>query len=268
MTGSLHLHDAATRPLGPLGVLQEVQADAQLSGRNIEIRNVTARAGGQPVTLTGRVELPVRSPPRFDLALRGENLPLVRQTGLLLRADLDLKLVTRANDETAVTGAVRLRDSMFLSDVRALIPKGGGGGPSRRPPFFSIETPPLNAWRLDVDVRGDEFLRLRSTVFAGVASARFKLGGTLSEPRAIGEAVVDSGQVLLPFATFRVEQGTVRLTEADPYSLDLFLSGTSRLRFTHGSDRHRRRAGGDVFVEPALGCEAGVADGHCGRTPS
>lgn len=228
MTGALKLVDAVTRPLGPLGVLQEVQADAQLVGRHIEIKSVTARAGGQPVTLSGKVQLPLGAAPKFDLSLVGENFPLVRQTGLLMRADLDLKLVTDAENVSAVTGEVQLRESMFLSDVRALIPKGGGGGPARRPPFFAIETPPLNAWKLDVDVRGEEFLRLRSAVFVGVASARFHLGGTLGEPRATGEAVVDSGQVLLPFATFRVEQGTVRLTEADPYSLQLFLSGTSR----------------------------------------
>ncbi|HEX2854508.1 MAG TPA: translocation/assembly module TamB domain-containing protein [Opitutaceae bacterium] len=228
MTGSLRLKDAATRPLGPLGVLQEVQAEALLNGRRIEIKNVTARSGGQPVSLNGQVELPLAGAPKFNLALKGENLPLVRQTGLLLRADLDLKLITGSDDATTVSGAVRLRESMFLSDVRALIPKGGGGGPARRPPFFSIDTPPLDAWRLDIDVRGEEFMRLRSTVFVGVASARFHLGGTLGEPRAVGEAVVNSGQVLLPFASFRVEQGTVRLTEADPYSLRIYLAGTSR----------------------------------------
>lgn len=228
MAGALRLQDAATRPLGPLGVLQDVQAEAQLVGRNIEVKNVTARAGGQPVTLSGKVEVPVGAQPKFDLALVGENFPLVRQTGLLMRADLNLKLTTQGDNGTAVTGTVNPRDSMFLSDVRALIPKGGGGGPARRPPFFSVDFPPLNAWRLSVDLNGDKFLRLRSTVFVGVASARFHLGGTLGEPRATGEAVVDSGQVLLPFASFQVEQGTVRLTEADPYSLQLYLSGTSR----------------------------------------
>jgi translocation and assembly module TamB len=228
MSGALRLRNAATRPLGPLGVLQEVQVDAQLSGRDLVVKNVTAQAGGQPVTLSGKVEIPVGTPPRFDLALRAENFPLVRQTGLLMRADLDLRLKTQAGDVTAVTGEVNLRDSMFLSDVRALIPKGGGGGPTRRPPFFSIEFPPLDAWRLSVDVQGQEFLRLRSAVFVGTASARFHVGGTLGEPRATGEAVVETGQVLLPFATFQVEQGTVRLTEADPFSLQLFLTGQAR----------------------------------------
>ena len=228
MTGALRVQNAVTRPLGPLGVLQEVQVEAQLAGRTIELKNVSAQAGRQPVTLSGKIQLPPDAAPKYDLSLKGENLPLVRRTGLLLRADLDLKLVTQRDDVTTVSGAVRLRDSMFLSDVRALIPRGGRGGPAARPPFFSLEIPPFNAWRLGVDVRGEKFMRLRSTAFVGVASARFRLSGTLGDPRATGEATVDSGKVLLPFASFNVEQGSVRLTEADPYALSLFLSGTSR----------------------------------------
>ncbi len=228
MAGSVKFQGAASRPLGPLGVLQEIQAEVLLSGRSIEVRSLTAQSGGQPVTLSGSIQLPLGAAPKYELTLKGENLPLVRQTGLLLRADLDLKFATQNDGVPAVIGAVKLRDSVFLSDIRALIPRGRSGAPSRRPPFFAIESPPLNAWRINVEVGGEKFMRLRSTVFVGVASAHFRLTGTLGDPRAIGEAVIESGQVLLPFATFKVEQGAVRLTEADPFALGLFVSGTAR----------------------------------------
>jgi translocation and assembly module TamB len=228
LQGTLRLQGAVSRPLGPLGVLQEIQAEVQLNGRSVEVRSLTAQSGGQPVKLTGTIQWPLDTALKYDLALKGENLPLVRQTGLLLRADLDLKLVTQGDGVPAVTGAVKLRDSVFLSDVRALIPRGGTNAPSRRPPFFAFENPPLNAWRLNVELGGERFLRLRSTMFVGVASARFRLTGTLGDPRATGEAVVDTGRVLLPFATFKIERGAVRLTEADPYALGLFVSGTAR----------------------------------------
>ncbi len=228
MAGSVKLQGAASRPLGPLGVLQEIQAEVLLGGRSIEVKSLTAQSGGQPVTISGSIQLPLGAAPKYDLALKGENLPLVRQTGLLLRADLDLKFATQGDGVPAVNGAVKLRESVFLSDIRALIPRGRSGAPSRRPPFFALESPPLNAWRINVEVGGDKFMRLRSTLFVGVASAHFRLTGTLGEPRAVGEVVVESGQVLLPFATFKVEQGTVRLTEADPFALGLFVSGTAR----------------------------------------
>jgi translocation and assembly module TamB len=71
-------------------------------------------------------------------------------------------------------------------------------------------------------------MRLRTPVFAGVASARFRLGGTLGEPRAIGEIVIDEGSVRMPFASFTVTQGSIRLTEADPYEPAVYLRGAGR----------------------------------------
>ncbi len=237
MQGMLTLSGAATRPLGGIGVLQEIQGDARLAGNVIEVRSLTAQSGGQPVTLSGKVELPMKSAPKYDFTLKGENLPLVRQTGLLVRADVDLKLATAGTGSTgsrppdlvpAISGTVKLRDSMFLSDLRAFIPRGGGGAPTRRPPYFAIESPPLNAWRLNVEVQGEKFMRLRSTLFTGTASARFNLGGTLGEPHLTGEATVDEGVVTLPFAAFKIDEAAVRVTEANPNSLQLFATGTSR----------------------------------------
>ncbi len=233
LEGFIRLQDATSRPLGPLGILQEIGADIRLNDRQVEFQAVTARAGGRLVTLSGTVALPREGGPQIDLALRGNNLPFVRQSGLLIRGDLDLKLVTLDGGETQISGITRLRDSLFLSDLRALIPSGGrAAAPARRPPYFAVGVAPFNRWLLDVDVQGERFLRLRTAVFNGTVSARFRLGGTLGDPRAIGEATINEGQVLLPFATFRVQQGWVRLTEADPYEPQLFLNGTAR-RYGH-----------------------------------
>jgi translocation and assembly module TamB len=225
--GRLTLRDAASRPLGPLGVLQEISADVRLVGYTMELESVSAKAGGQPVTLSGKVELPVNEQPRYNLTLKGDNLPFVRQSGLLLRGDLDLKLETPEAAPSRLSGTVVLRDSLFLDDVRSFV-QGGPRGGSRRPPYFAISTPPLNDWQIDVNVRGQRFMRMRTTVFNGVASARFRLIGTLGEPRAIGEVTIDEGQVLLPFATFAVQQGRVSLSEAQPFEPQIFMTGTSR----------------------------------------
>lgn len=227
--GFIRVDDAGTRPLGSLGVLQDLKADLVLAGRGLEIRTFEAKMAGQLVAVKGSAELGEDGVPRFDFALKGENLPFVRQVGLLLRGDLDLKLVSMANGVGKVTGKVKLRESLFSTDVRDLVPKGGGNaGAAARPPFFSVEAPPFNTWQLDVDLSGERFLRLRTPVFNGLASMRFHLANTLGEPRATGQAVMDQGQVLLPFATFSIQQGSIQLTEANPYEPALFVTGTSR----------------------------------------
>jgi translocation and assembly module TamB len=137
MEGFLRLRDAASRPLGPLGVLQEINADLQLSGRTVELRSVTAKAGGQPVTLSGTIQFPVDSAPRYDVALRGENLPFIRQTGLLVRGDLDLKLHTPDAGPTAhQRHGAAARQPVSLRRARLL--PGGTKGAALQPPYFAV----------------------------------------------------------------------------------------------------------------------------------
>lgn len=230
--GFLRIRGAASRPLGPLGILQQVSADVEFADHRVVLKEVSAKSGGQPLTVTGTVELPAEgwasgelTEPKYDIAVRGENLPFVRQSGMLVRGDLDLKLQTPPQGSPRISGKVTLRDSLFLTDVRAFLPHGGGASPSRRPPYFAIETPPLNTWVLDISVVGSRFIRIRMPVFAGLASTRFHLGGTLGDPRAIGEATIDEGTVRMPFASFAVRQGAVRLTEESPYEPTIYLRG-------------------------------------------
>lgn len=226
VTGFIRLREATSRPLGPLGVLQEITADIRFSGRTANFEAVTARMGGQLVTLKGTAQLPPNKEPRLDLALTGENLPFVRKAGLLVRGDLDLKLTTPEGAPPAIHGEVHMRDSLFLADIRSLLPSGAKGV-AARPPYFSVETPPLDKWTVDVTVRGERFLRLRTPVFNGTASARFNLDGTLGEPRIAGEAVVNQGNIRLPFANFEVQQGEVRLS-AGQLQPQIFLTATTR----------------------------------------
>lgn len=227
--GFIRVENAGTRPLGPLGVLQDLKADLALSGRGMRIRTCEATMAGQLVEVKGSADLDEAGVPRFDFTLKGENLPFVRQVGLLLRGDLDLQLNSTDGGGGKITGKVKLRESLFLTDVRDLVPKGAGSvGSAARPPFFSVEAPPFNTWQLDVDLSGERFLRLRTPVFNGLASMRFHLANTLGEPRATGQVVVDQGQVLLPFATFSIQQGLIKLTEANPYEPALFVTGVSR----------------------------------------
>jgi translocation and assembly module TamB len=216
-------------------VLQQVDADVEFSDHAINLRKVQAMAGGEPVVLAGTVELPqggwlywTNREPLLDLTLRGENLPFVRESGLLVRGDLDLKLQSASSGPPRISGKVTLRDSLFLADVRSFLPHGGGASPTRRPPYFSIETAPLSSWLLDVNVIGVRFMRLRTPVFSGVTSAHFHLGGTLREPRAIGDATIDEGQVMMPFAVFDVKQGVVRLSVENPFEPTIFLRGVGR----------------------------------------
>jgi outer membrane protein assembly complex protein YaeT len=239
LDGTFELRGAATRPIGSLGALHEIQAVVRFKGQDAYLESVTAELGGAPIRISGKVTLPPLGAerglaanrahvlPKFDVTVKAENIPLVRKIGTLVRADLDVALTSPSDAEPLVKGTVQLRNSLFLQDVRGLIPSGTRSK-SERPPFFAVEIEPFSAWRLDVQVTGEEFLRLRTTMFNGTASADFRLGGTLGDPSLLGEATIDRGQIRLPFATFSVDEGRVSLTPAQPHEPDVFVTATTR----------------------------------------
>ncbi len=224
--GTIRLRNGALRPVGPLGAVRDIEIESRVSGRSIEITRATALVGGEPVALSGSATFRPGALPALDLAFKGKNIPFVRRSGFLVRGDIDLRARTGDDNATRLTGDIMLRDSLFLSDIRALWPDTPGGGPASRPPFFSIGTHPFNDWRLDINVRGDRFLRLRTTLATGLLSAGFQLGGTLGEPRSIGELTLSEGRILLPFATFSVGTGRIRITQAAPFTPGLDLRAT------------------------------------------
>ncbi len=226
--GSARVRGLATRPLGALGALRDINAELSFAGRRMQLEEAEARLGGQALALDGAMEWPIDAPPRIDLHLQGNNMPLVRSTDVLLRGNLDLAVRTDRDGVTTISGRVGLRDGLMLADIRAFVPKGGADRPSRRPPYFSVEVEPLRDWRLDVRLTGEEFLRMRTPVLNGVASIDMRLDGTLFSPRAIGELTINEGVVKLPFANFDIEEAYARLEPGTPYEPDIFLRGEGR----------------------------------------
>jgi translocation and assembly module TamB len=230
--GKVAIRNAATRPLSPLGPVQGLETDMSVSGRMVTVEKLSGLVGGQPFDLSGTMDFAhwslATGMPRLNLKLRGSDLPLAREPDLIIRSDLNLDISTRSNNQAVVSGSVHLRDSVFLSDLKVLIPSKAAQ-PKRRPPYFSIDTPPLADWGIDLHVFGEKFLKVRTPFFRGEISTDLKLEGSLKEPMALGELNVRSGLVDFPFATLEVSQGLVSFTSANPYSPQLFVTAASKV---------------------------------------
>lgn len=241
LNGGVQLTGGATRPLAGLGVMESIVADLVLHGRTLEVRQFRAQLGGEPLDLAGRVTLPDGRVLELDLRLTGKNVPMVRRPGALVRTDLDVRMKTESDGRTKISGQIDLTDSLVMADLADILP-GGPRGAERTPPYFSVATEPFAGWPLDISVRGNRALRVRTAVFNGVATPRFQLTGTLGDPRLIGQLSVDEGRVLFPFATFTVQQGTVRISAANPHQLQLNVNAATR---RHGYEL-RMEAGGTL----------------------
>jgi translocation and assembly module TamB len=154
--------------------------------------------------------------PHFDLGLTGREVPLARQAGLIIRGDLDLHLRHGATNPPTVEGSVVFGRSLVLSDLGDVLERrvrtaGVLGAPVR------VSQEPLAGWRLAVELRGDEFLQLKSPFYNGVHSVNLKLRGTLGEPLLLGDAQVVRGLVVFPYASLRVQRGIVTFSEEAPW---------------------------------------------------
>lgn len=230
--GQLLLTNAATRPLGSLTPLRDIAGVVRLEGRRAILENLRGQMGGQPLRAGGSMTLPLTGELDYQVNLRGTNVPLARSLELVLRADLNLQLRGGRATPTAVTGDVTLHDGLYVQHASAFV-WSRPTRPEMQPPYFSITNEPFADWKLDLNVRGDRFLRVRTPFFSGNLSAVAKLTGTLGAPHAAGEARVAAGRVIFPFGTLLVDQGSAILTGHDTRGPDLRLNASGRTMNYH-----------------------------------
>lgn len=244
LDGEMEVAGARTHPLGNFGSIRDINVHLRFDERALKLESATASLSGAPLLLAGEVDLRGTDwlhgvIPPFHFTMRGSNVPLAREPEFIVRSDLDLA-VDKTNDAPAViSGTAHLRDSYYLSDLRLLAP-GNVATADRRPPYFSIDEPAVAGWRLAVNVQGERFLKVRTTLFNGQISAALKLAGTLEDPTALGDLKIDSGTVRFPFASLDVQQGLVTLTSQDPYHPQISLTAASK---QYGYDIHMTVSG-------------------------
>lgn len=224
LSGTIAVNGAATRPIVPFGSVRDGTMRLVLRGRSVELAEISGVVGGERLTVTGRVDLPIEQEFAYDLRVHGKNLPLTRRPGVVIRGDLDLAVEKRGEEAPLISGAIELHDSFYFAHLR-LMPSGAVATPERRPPFFSIEAKPFDEWRLQVRLRGQEFLEIRGPIFQGRISSEFELTGTLREPVATGVATIEQGRVRFPFASLSIDQGEVALRRENPFQPQLFIVG-------------------------------------------
>jgi translocation and assembly module TamB len=231
MTGRVSLSGVETRPIPKIGVVQAIGATIQLHGDTLHLASLHGEIGGETLRISGDIGLAKSTRnsgyPKIGLAIQGKNIPLARNPDVILRSDLDLVVTNGNNTIPIISGSADLRDSFLLRDIQTIAP-GRVTEPSRRPPYFSIEQPPIDQWGLNVRARGDRFMTIRSPFFQGQVSVAMNITGTLREPIAVGEANISEGKIIFPFAPLQVKQAIVSLRSQDPYRPRVFALASGR----------------------------------------
>lgn len=211
--GRFSLKNLQTWPLPLIGSFHEIGGVFFLRPDGVLIENLQAESSGRRLQLWGRIEGITSGKLKYDLYLRGNDLPLVKSGGLNLRADVDLSLQTLRN-RTGLAGKIQMRRSLWFSDAvdfaadwRALY---NGSGSKKTLP-----------WDLDLNIQGERFLRINTPYFRGMLSAQLDIGGNLTLPVIYGQIFANHGVILFPFARFQLNEGRITFDPSRAPQLDV-----------------------------------------------
>ena len=233
LSGNLKLIKLSTRPLTDLGSVDDINADIFLKDDQILIEQLEVKIAENTLKVDGQIDIGDLNHPRWDIHVKGDNVPFMRKPGLIIRGSPDITIKTHRRGRTDVTGTVKLEQSFVLVDFASLASSNNEASPETRPPFFSVREPLFAKWKLNVKLAGKEFLRVRTPVFEAIISANFTLNGTLKEPFSYGQATINKGLIMFPFSTFKIQEGTLTINQDAPFEPQVSVIGTTT---TYGYD--------------------------------
>ncbi len=190
-------------------------------------------AGG-PFTLSGSIDLPKLTEPKFDLHLVATSVLVARNDDVTARVDADIKVEGPLNS-ASVTGQVLTTNSRFLKNID-IIPIGlpGRPAPMAEPPSaapsLSFPNPPLRDWKFDVVIKSKDPFLIRGNLATGSAIIDMKLAGTGLHPELQGQVRLESFDATLPFSTLTISLGFLYFDPDDPLNPKIELQGESLLQ--------------------------------------
>lgn len=227
ITALATIENLATRPLPPLGALSNISGQIELAEGIWNLKKIQGLAEKSPFTLAGTADLNDFSNPRYDLAFFSKEFPLVRDDGLLISGDIDMKVASTSEGNTKISGDLILTEGLALIEPDLLA--SSTKTVSTRPPYFAVETEPFNEWELDVNIRGDRFLRVSNSYFQGTLSSEFALEGNLGTPLLIGKGETNTGRIFFPASSLKINSGEAFITRDRPSELQIQATASGRL---------------------------------------
>jgi autotransporter translocation and assembly factor TamB len=192
-------------------------------------------AGGGPFGVRGAIDLSKGTDPVFDLRITGRQVLVTRSDNIIVRSNLDLA-VRGPLSAGEVSGNVGVTNSRFFQEID-ILPLNLPGRPAPSPPAVappsavSIQTPPLNNWKFNIDVKTDQLFRVESNVARGAVTINLHIGGTGGAPSVTGFVRIDNLVASLPFSHLNISNGFVNFPPGgNPLDPVLNIVGMSQVR--------------------------------------
>lgn len=214
----------------------------------LTFNNFKGELGGGTFKLSGTVQAPELAQlsfvpvmvfpkaimPVFDLRFESDEVLVLRNDSITVRADSDVKLAGPLN-AAAATGTIYVTHSRFFKEID-ILPIGLPGRPKPAPKSapsqanISFPNAPLRDWKFDIAIktRDDDPFLVRGNLANGAAALSLRLAGTGLKPWLDGNIRIDSFNANLPFSRLSITRGFIYFGEDAPFQPSLDLQAESR----------------------------------------
>lgn len=215
-----------------LPTVKEVLLRVRADEKRVTIDDASVLLAGGRLHMSGGAGLDQPKDPLLDLKLQAEEVLVVRDENLSIRANADITCRGRvsAAEVRGTVGLVRGRvfkeiEFLPLSLPNQLPPpppstRLGKSGPPSLPA-------PLDKWKFDVAIKSRDPIRLMGNVARGNGMVDLRLSGAGAAPVLTGTVKLEEAWLKLPFSRLTITQGVISFSEAQPFDPQIDVSGES-----------------------------------------
>ncbi|MHC4493891.1 MAG: translocation/assembly module TamB domain-containing protein, partial [Planctomycetota bacterium] len=227
LEGSLEVVGLECKLPGEIPPITNGRGKIVLQDRTLAVQGLHFDLGYAEAGVAGTVRWRDEGAPALDLTLAGENVLLVRDRYLRLRADVDVALVGDL-DAPIATGTVRITDALYSAPLNPL---------ASEPPdveeefqLFSVREGVFARMAYDIAVTADRTFRIRNKVVRGDLSFDLTLRGTGRVPEPVGRVFFRDTLVDLPLSSLKVDTGELRFAAENPFRPHVHAQAHTRMR--------------------------------------
>lgn len=221
MQGDLRLRNASLSTLSMPVNLRGINGDIRVSGRRLELVNVSGTVNGGSMTAQGSVDL--AKEPVFALAVAAKSVEIDYPEGVRTRLEGDLRL-SGSSSSSALTGRIVIDYLGFTKqmDIASLAGEFGSSEGGGAPLPFEKNM------QLNVAVQSSSMLNLASSQLSVQGAANLELVGTLASPIVLGRTTLTGGEFFFLGKRYEIKNGTIQFanpTRTSP-SINLYATTT------------------------------------------
>jgi len=199
--GQLQIKNAAfASDAIPVG-LSSVNGEMDVSGNQIEVKEITGTAGGGTISTHG--SLTIGKAPNFVMDLEAQSVR-IHPNGIHTTLDGKLQL-SGTTEKAELTGRVIVDHLSFQegSDLSTIIAQFADTPLESTPSAFETNT------KLNVSVQSSDELNLANSQFSVAGSAKLTVTNTLAAPVILGRISLTGGEIFFQGKRFELQNGTV-----------------------------------------------------------